>query len=104
MAKLDDISQAIGVLQGTLGQHCIDDDRRHLENAATLHEIKAELGLLGDTVRPLAEAVKSMKPDIADYRERRAEGRGMSRLAHWVWVVIAAVGGAIGSAIGLRAH
>ncbi len=54
------------------------------------------MSVLNNTVRVLANEVESMKPVVADYKEKLSEGRGMARLGNWIW---AGVGAIVASAI-----
>jgi len=56
---------------------------------ADMDEIKSSVDELKGSVKEVTGKVNTMKPDVDDYVEKRAEARGMSRLGH----LIAALGG-----------
>lgn len=74
----------------------IEDFREHREATENRgKEMLEGINKLTSSVTTLTTEVGTMKPDVADYRERRAEHRGMGRLAHWIWIPIATFGAAV---------
>jgi hypothetical protein len=58
------------------------------------------LGVLNGTVKSLLTEVEAIKPTVADYKEKRAEARGVGRVVKILWIVVAAVGGILATLAG----
>jgi hypothetical protein len=63
-------------------------DRAETQRTAVLEG----MNVLSTGVRELTNEVQAMKPAVADYKETRAEARGIGRLLRGVWIVLAWAG------------
>ncbi len=72
-------------VRGLIGEFVRERDRAELHRQT----VSDGLGVLNNSVRALSNEIEAMKPTIADYREKRAEGRGEGRLWRRIWTVVA---------------
>lgn len=64
------------------------------------HEMREVIAAMSQAVRTLTDRVEEMRPVVDDYRERRAEARGVFRLghlAHMLGYLAAAAAGGLGA-------
>lgn len=73
----------------------VDDEKeiaqRHRDNLVNV------IAAMTESVRALTVSVGTMLPDVADYREKRAELRGVGKAGKIVWAVWIALGGIFGA-------
>lgn len=96
MTKIDEFSRVLGGLeQSTEGlrhsfdQHCTDDDRRHVENLAAMHEMTGQIRKLTETLQPVAEWARGAKPELEALKTSRTKLAGVAS------VLLILAGGAI---------
>ena len=95
--ELHELSMAIGGLTADVRNLTRSLEEERQGAAAHRRDLREVIGALSQSVRTLATEVADMKPDVADYRERRAEARGAARLAKWLYGVALAIGSAVGA-------
>lgn len=88
MNKLDEISRVIGAQEANLAnltrtfeQHCNDDDMRHRENIQAMNGIADQVRTLNDTLLPVVESVKFMRPIVDGYQASKWKAAGALSLA-----------------------
>lgn len=84
-AKLDDLSVAIGGLKKEveiLSRTMRENHEATTEEHRKVHDIVVATS---ESVRLLAAKVKTMEPLTEDYREKRAEKRGMWKSTRWLY-------------------
>ncbi len=99
------LQRRFGVIEGRLEQLLVDfhqeRDRAERHRLSILDGINA----LNASVAALINDMQAVKPAVADYKERKAEVRGMGRLARWFWAIVAAAVTAGAALYGaLRSH
>lgn len=93
--EIDQISLAIGKLESgmeTLAVTVRDNQEASTREHRIVHDIVVATS---EAVRNLAAKVAEIEPLTSDYREKRAEKRGATRLVHWLYVSGGGIAGAI---------
>lgn len=78
-------------LNRTLEKHCLDDDRRHLENLAALADIRLSMENLNRALSPLLVSVREMKPIVDHYQTSRLKVAGALTLVSATLTLVGAV-------------
>jgi hypothetical protein len=93
---IDELSRLLGAIEAKVDLVGKTQAEDRMANASWRTDVRKELGGIRSDITEIKGSVNTvttdvaeMKPDVADYVQKRAEARGISRLAH----LIAALGG-----------
>jgi hypothetical protein len=78
-------------------------DEFHRERDRSEHHrqnILDGIGVLNASVKALITEVEAIKPTVADFKEMRAENRGMARVGRWLWAIVTVVAGLFATCYG----